>query len=521
MNDGWMPEGTHQLGGPVTPGEQLLMTVETGETVYLRGAILDSYSGAAWYDTLSSKRYNYHAPQHYALRTSLLQSDHPLVSGQEEKSLRVTLQYGGASTLFLPQRLRSLSTSEGMVPYFNSGSEMFITRNLEAGDSYSATYLSLKSTDSGMAALAAQNAVIDDPEYMHASAQYLKLPTHIDQKIYDIAFDVTKNAHTPWQKAVALRDYLKRTFPYNLNAAAPPQGVDFVQWFLLYEKQGYCTYFASAMTVLCRILDLPARYVEGYLAKPDQTGIAHVYGLNAHAWTEVYINGVGWVTFDATAASGDADRSGEGYSDEDSAPGQTPAPTPSPSNTPSPAPSSSPAPSGEPSLPPDATPTPTPQRRETPAPSEDQKPDDPSEQSPNTPWLLLLLLLAIIVFLAYRIHETDPLRAAERAANDGAALTILWQAMLACAAGLGMKQAAQDTPLQFGAHVEARLGVRLSAVAEAVSALHYGRHAPRKDVLPLARNAYQALHEQLSLPQKLLFALRRACSFPLRKRSKH
>jgi hypothetical protein len=133
------------------------------------------------------------------------------------------------------------------------------------------------------------------------------------------------------------------------------------------------------------------------------------------------------------------------------------------------------------------------------------------------PWLLLLLLLALIVLLAWRIHDTDPLRAADRAANTGEALTVLWRAMLSCAAGLGMKQAAQDTPLQFAAHIEGRMGVRMLSIAEAVSALHYGRHTPGEDVLPLARDAYQALHEQLSLPQKFLFALRRAWPFPARK----
>ena len=45
------------------------------------------------------------------------------------------------------------------------------------------------------------------------------------------------------------------------------------------------------MTVLCRMAGLPARYIEGYVASPGSDGVAAVRGTNAHAWTEVYLNG--------------------------------------------------------------------------------------------------------------------------------------------------------------------------------------------------------------------------------------
>ena len=48
---------------------------------------------------------------------------------------------------------------------------------------------------------------------------------------------------------------------------------------------------------MCRMIGLPARYVEGYLATPDENGTAYVTGLQAHAWTEVYFSGFGWLTF--------------------------------------------------------------------------------------------------------------------------------------------------------------------------------------------------------------------------------
>ena len=96
-------------------------------------------------------------------------------------------------------------------------------------------------------------------------------------------------------------------------------------------KEGYCTYFASAMTVLCRMAGLPARYVEGFVAQPGADGFAYVTGKDAHAWTEVYFEGFGWVPFDATPQQ--QEMGGDNQQDQ-----QQPEPSPSPSPTPSPQP---------------------------------------------------------------------------------------------------------------------------------------------------------------------------------------
>ena len=80
----------------------------------------------------------------------------------------------------------------------------------------------------------------------------------------------------------------------------PPDSQDFVTYFLYVGKEGYCTYYASAMTVMCRMAGLPARYVEGFEAQPAADGFAYVTGKDAHAWTEVYFKGFGWVPFDPT-----------------------------------------------------------------------------------------------------------------------------------------------------------------------------------------------------------------------------
>ena len=83
--------------------------------------------------------------------------------------------------------------------------------------------------------------------------------------------------------------------------------LDGVENFLRNTKEGYCVQFASAVALLLRELGIPARYVEGYVGN-DLTKISRddfVYGgyvrdYQAHAWVEVWFDGVGWIQYETT-----------------------------------------------------------------------------------------------------------------------------------------------------------------------------------------------------------------------------
>lgn len=115
----------------------------------------------------------------------------------------------------------------------------------------------------------------------------------------------------------------------------PPDNRDFVSWFLLDERQGYCTSFATAMAVMARMVGLPSRYVEGYAATPDADGVARVTQQNAHAWAEIYFTGFGWLPFDPTPGIGNSE-DGDSSSDDPQSNPPTPSPSPSPTPTPNP-----------------------------------------------------------------------------------------------------------------------------------------------------------------------------------------
>lgn len=91
-------------------------------------------------------------------------------------------------------------------------------------------------------------------------------------------------------------------FRYTLVPA--PLGRDAVDDFLFGTREGYCEHYASSFTVLMRAAGIPARVVTGY-----QGGYWNALGnyllvrhADAHAWSEVWLDGRGWVRVDPTAA---------------------------------------------------------------------------------------------------------------------------------------------------------------------------------------------------------------------------
>ncbi|RYX84851.1 hypothetical protein EON83_07870 [bacterium] len=92
---------------------------------------------------------------------------------------------------------------------------------------------------------------------------------------------------------------------YTLRPPTPPEGREATDFFLFDgNRRGYCTHFASALTVLCRSQRIPARIVSGFAAQEySGDGWAQLREANAHAWTEVWIDNWGWAPIDATPSA--------------------------------------------------------------------------------------------------------------------------------------------------------------------------------------------------------------------------
>lgn len=175
--------------------------------------------------------------------------------------------------------------------------------------------------------------------------------------------DTVAGEGTPYQKAMAIQKYLRSAeFTYSLQS--PIQGgydgnglsvlADFLE-----QKSGYCIHYASAMAVMARLEGIPSRIAVGYapgrltgatvsVAGQGELPEYEVDARDAHAWPELYFQGLGWVPFEPTPSRGvvpdyATEASASAAPDaldnnQDVIPDATPAPAPAPSATPLPAP---------------------------------------------------------------------------------------------------------------------------------------------------------------------------------------
>jgi transglutaminase-like putative cysteine protease len=218
----------------------------------------------------------------------------------------------------LPEDVRVVSCESGMegVATFTVERNTPIAANtlsvrtvdpVSTGDSYQATVSVSTATESDLSAAGTEYPgwILD---------RYLQLPGTIPSRVIDLAQELTKDIEAPYQKAVAIQDYL-RTLEYTLDIEAPPDGTDGVDYFLFELKKGYCQYFASAMAVLLRASGVPSRMVAGYGPGElmEQYGPGDMMGhgsaawqdwqdafavQNSHAWCEAFFPGYGWIPFE-------------------------------------------------------------------------------------------------------------------------------------------------------------------------------------------------------------------------------
>ncbi|KAF0106835.1 MAG: hypothetical protein FD146_2193, partial [Anaerolineaceae bacterium] len=133
--------------------------------------------------------------------------------------------------------------------------------------------------------------------------RYLQLPENFPPEIAGLARQITADAPTPYDQAVAITDYLRANIRYNRSITSPaPEGEDPLAWFLFASKEGFCNYYASAEVVMLRSIGIPARLAVGFSEGERQEPDRHIVRQrNAHAWPEVYFPGLGWVEFEPTS----------------------------------------------------------------------------------------------------------------------------------------------------------------------------------------------------------------------------
>ncbi|GAB3782432.1 DUF3488 and transglutaminase-like domain-containing protein [Nocardioides pacificus] len=166
-----------------------------------------------------------------------------------------------------------------------------------AGISYTATEVELGLEAADLAAAPGGADEVDDT--------FTDLPSNLPDVVRNLAESVAGDAETRFEKAVALQTWFRTDggFTYSIERAEPGNGSSALEQFLAEDggRVGYCEQFASAMAVMARTLDIPARVAVGFL-RPDRLSpdIWEYSAWDMHAWPELFFPGAGWVRFEPT-----------------------------------------------------------------------------------------------------------------------------------------------------------------------------------------------------------------------------
>jgi transglutaminase-like putative cysteine protease len=142
-----------------------------------------------------------------------------------------------------------------------------------------------------------------DKRYAQLLLYYTQVPHNISPHVGETARSWTEGSQTAYAALKALESHLsdQTRFTYSIDTPVVPKRIDTVEW-LLQNRVGYCTHYASAMAIMGRILGIPTRVMNGFSQgnydPKRKTWV--VEGSDAHSWVQAYFPDRGWVSFDPT-----------------------------------------------------------------------------------------------------------------------------------------------------------------------------------------------------------------------------
>jgi transglutaminase-like putative cysteine protease len=268
---------------------------------YLITETYDSYDGHASWTSTPGQQVGARANNQLPSSTSNYKTDTYAITFDN-------VPLGGESYLFAPGSEAAsfnVNTTYTVRSTANIPTSWTADRTLQAGEQYIATgYVSTATADE-LAQVPYPSPTVSDPATYPDGVLQLYMPndTQLDPYIKQVAEQATKGTTSMYDAALHLENYLRAGFTYSTNNSDPPANQDAVVWFLQ-NKKGFCTFFASAMAMMGRALNMPTRVALGFTdgTYNQSTGNYEVRGIQAHMWTQIYFGKYGWINFEPTTS---------------------------------------------------------------------------------------------------------------------------------------------------------------------------------------------------------------------------
>lgn len=399
------------LGGPMDLDHQLFMQVTGPSSAFrLRGSIANDYNGRMWLGSEMEPNYIFDNQSRHGVQASVFAYPSPnspaaayidqifSLTDLEIRPVRQPIQvvFNGGKPMTITSGL------EEEAFYYNRSGQIYAGHELSTPyrvQGYVQKELKRKTLWSYLERALESNAV--SLPLKAASDQYKSMVERHDPELARILYqDPTQDPIKVLEKLRLICQHLETQYQYSLQVAYPDPNLDFLEQFLK-DKEGYCTYFATALTLFARELGLDARYVEGFVVPPvDESLYAagsssftrDVLSDHAHAWSEIYVEGLGWLGIDAIPASALDNLTGQAESEEETKPSEPPETSKNEQTETSPTTTAPPA----------SEPRPEPSQKMTtppPPPTEPEAPPKPPRQMTRGTKILLTVLAVVVLLI--------------------------------------------------------------------------------------------------------------------------
>ncbi|MFE2237278.1 DUF3488 and DUF4129 domain-containing transglutaminase family protein [Streptomyces sp. NPDC059442] len=417
--------------------------------MYLRLVALDQFDGTSW---KSSVRPIKDVPELLPWPDGL---------GQDVRAQEVTSNFVASRTYeqkWLPMPYPASRVAIGGRWRFEPAGRMLVGDDGQntKGAEYQVTSLDVRPTAEQLGAASAP------PQKLRS--EYTRVPDSLPADVRSTALTVTRGARNDYERAVKLQDWFARDggFRYDVEVESGT-GVQAISRFLR-QKEGFCVHFSFSMAAMARSLGIPARVAVGFMpGTPQADGTLSVGIRDAHAWPELYFEGVGWTRFEPTPTRGSTPE----YTRDQS-------PTGTPTGPAQPSASASAQPSAAPSASESCSPQ---MRRQGDCGPDPAAAGASSDDGGVPPLTVVLIVLGVVALLGLPLTpllwrtrvRARRLGSTGRSAEDAAARTLAaWQELNDTAWDHGVVPDESQTPRRTAARV-----VRLGGLdGEAADAVH-------------------------------------------------
>ncbi len=269
--------------GEVLDDDTIVMRAEIKDSrvvpLYWRGSTVDRFDGITWTDTFR--------PRERIGRTGRVFTFSGYEGDLDELvEQEIILEPLDTEVVFSLGEIAALRSKSWLL-YLNGAGTLTLPQNVRRRYTYTA-YSRI------------EPAPVSLTKFRRDRGRYLQMPEGME-RVGALAQEVTSSADFPHARAKQIERYLFTQFNYSLITRPPPPGTSVVDHFLFDSRTGFCQYFASAMVLMLRSMDIPARIVTGY--KGGEVNAVGNYVIvrqnNAHAWVEAMVDGR-WHRYDPT-----------------------------------------------------------------------------------------------------------------------------------------------------------------------------------------------------------------------------